>query len=94
MPVVKSVDILSVAKIGTLFGVVMGLVWGIFYGLIAASMMGRFAPMWFGAVSGVAVLIIMPVFGTIMGFIGGAIHAFLYNVFAGWVGGINLEFQE
>jgi len=94
MPVVRSVDILSVAKIGTLFGIVMGLVWGIFYGLIAASMMGRFAPLWFGAVSGVAVLVFMPIFGAIMGFIMGAIHAFLYNVFAGWVGGINLEFQQ
>jgi hypothetical protein len=36
----------------------------------------------------------MPVFGAIMGFIMGAIHAFLYNVFAGWVGGIGLEFQQ
>jgi len=70
------------------------LVWGIFYGFIAASMMGRFAPRWFGAVSGVAALIFMPVFGAIMGFIMGAIHAFLHNVFAGWVGGINLEFQQ
>ncbi len=32
--------------------------------------------------------------GVIAGFIGGAIHAFLYNMFAGWVGGINLEFQQ
>ena len=30
MPVVRSVDILSVAKIGALFGIVMGLVWGDF----------------------------------------------------------------
>ena len=78
VPVIKSADILSVAKIGALFGIVMGRVWGIFYGLIAASMMGRFAPLWFGAVSGVAALIFMPVFGAIMGFIMGAIHASLH----------------
>ncbi len=83
MPVVKSVDILSVAKIGALFGIVMGLVWGIFYGLIAASMMGRFAPLWFGAVSGVAVLVFMPILGAIMGFIMGAIHAFLITYLRG-----------
>ncbi|HJX56551.1 MAG TPA: DUF3566 domain-containing protein [Methanoregula sp.] len=94
MPVVRSVDILSVAKIVALFGIVMGLVWGIFYGLIAASMMGRFAPLWFGAGSGVVVLVVMPIFGAIMGFIMGTIHAFLYNIFAGWVGGIKLEFQQ
>lgn len=93
MPVLKSVDIVSVAKIGALFGIVMGLVWGIFYGLLAASMMGRVAPLWFGAISGVAVLIIMPVLGAVLGFIMGGVHAFLYNVFSGWVGGISLEFQ-
>jgi len=85
---------LSVAKIGALSGIVMGLVWGIFYGLIAASMTGRFAPLWFGAGSGVVVLIFMPVFGAIMGFIAGAVHAFQYNVFAGQVGGISLEFHR
>ena len=94
MTVVKSVNIPSDAKIGTLFGIVMGPAWGIFYGLLAASVMGRVAPVWFGAASGVAVLVIMPVLGAIMGFIMGAIHAFLYNVFAGWAGGINLEFGQ
>ena len=93
MPVVQHVDILSLAKIGALFGFVMGIVWGIMYGMLAAAMLGRFAP-GFGAVGGIAVLIIMPVCGVIMGFIMGAVHAFLYNVFAGWVGGIRLEFRE
>jgi hypothetical protein len=93
MPVVKSVNILSVAKIGALFGIVMGLVWGIFFGTIAASRIGRVAP-GIGAVSGVALIVIMPVLGLIAGFIAGAVHAFLYNIFAGWVGGINLEFQQ
>jgi hypothetical protein len=93
MPVVQRIDILSVAKIGALFGLVMGIVWGIFYGMLAAAMLGRFAP-GFGAMGGIALLIIMPVCGIIMGFIMGAVHAFLYNVFAGWVGGIRLEFKE
>jgi hypothetical protein len=92
--VVKSVDILSVAKIGALLGIGIGLVWGIFYGFIAVSMMGRFVPGWTGAVSGVVILIIMPLVGALTGFIKGAIHAFLDNVFAGLVGGINREFQH
>jgi len=29
-----------------------------------------------------------------MGFIMGAVHAFLDNAFAGWAGGIRLEFKE
>jgi len=93
MPVVKSVNIMSVARIGALFGIVMGLVWGIFFGTIAAARIGRFTP-GLGAISGIALIVIMPVIGVIAGFVGGAIHAFLYNVFAGWVGGINLEFQQ
>ncbi len=51
MPVLHSIDILSVAKIGALFGLVMGIVWGIFYGMLAAAMLGRFAP-GFGASGG------------------------------------------
>ena len=93
MPVVKCVNILSVARIGALFGIVMGLVWGAFFGTIAAARMGRFVP-GLGAIRGVALIVIMPVIGVIAGFIGGAIHAFLYNMFAGWVGGITLEFQQ
>ncbi|MFY9799797.1 MAG: DUF3566 domain-containing protein [Methanoregula sp.] len=93
MPVLHSIDILSVAKIGALFGLVMGIVWGIFYGMLAAAMLGRLAP-GFGAFGGIVLLIIMPVCGVIMGFIMGAVHAFLYNVFAGWVGGIRLELKE
>ena len=38
MPVVKRIDIMSLAKIFTLFGVVVGLVLGIFYGVIATLM--------------------------------------------------------
>jgi len=66
---------------------------GIFFGTITASRIGRVAP-GIGEVSGVALIVIMPVMGLIAGFIAGAVHAFLYNVFAGWAGGINLEFQH
>jgi hypothetical protein len=93
MPVVKRVDVFSVAKIGALFGLVMGIVWGIFYGMLAAARIGRVAP-FFGAFSGIALLILMPICGILIGCIMGAIHAFLYNVFAGWIGGISVEFKE
>ncbi len=93
MPVIQHIDVLSLAKIGALFGLVMGIVWGIFYGMLAAAMLGRFTP-GVGAIGGVAILIIMPVVGIVMGFIMGAVHAFLYNIFAGWVGGVRLEFKE
>ena len=93
MPVVKSIDVMSLAKIMTLFGVVVGLVLGIFYGIIAASVgIHRGFPII--AVAGIALVVIMPILGAVFGFISGVVHAFLYNVFAKWVGGVNLEFQQ
>ena len=71
----------------------MGFVWGIFYGLPVTSVIGRVGPGWL-VVGGMAVLIVMPVLGAVIGFVLGVIHAFLQNVFAGWVGGINLEFSQ
>ncbi len=36
----------------------------------------------------------MPIIYIIMGFIGGVIGAFIYNVSAKWVGGVEIEFEE
>jgi hypothetical protein len=38
--------------------------------------------------------IIMPVIYIIFGFVGGVIGAFIYNLSAKWVGGIEIEFEE
>jgi hypothetical protein len=93
MPILKSVDIMSLAKITTLFGVVIGLVMGIFYGIVA-TVIGIHRGFALGAIAGIALVFIMPILGAVCGFISGVVHAFLYNVFAKWVGGINLEFQQ
>jgi predicted PurR-regulated permease PerM len=93
MPILKSVDMMSLAKIATLFGVVVGLVMGIFYWVIAAAI-GIHRGFAIGAIAGIALVIIMPILGAVCGFISGVVHAFLYNVFAKWVGGVNLEFQQ
>ena len=90
MPMLKSVDLMSLAKINTLFGVVFGLV-----GAIIAAVIGfhrGFVTV--GAFAGIALIILIPFLGAVCGFISGVVHAFLYNVFAKWVGGINLEFQQ
>jgi hypothetical protein len=90
MPILKSVDIMSLAKIATLFGVVVGLVAAI----IAAVTGIHRGFVTVGAFAGIALIIIMPFLGAVCGFISGVVHAFLYNVFAKWVGGVNLEFQQ
>jgi hypothetical protein len=95
MPVLVHVGVLSVAKISALFGLILGLAWGILLSLFAIAsvsvmdgMQGAGGP---GAWAGILVILLAALLGAIGGFISGALTAFLYNVFAGWVGGIDLD---
>ncbi len=47
----------------------------------------------FGALFGVSAIVILPIVYGIMGFVGGAIFAWLYNLVAGMTGGIELDLQ-
>ena len=90
MAVIKSVEIMSWAKIHALFGIVFGLIYGIMVGLIFTAVgvsMDRGGMTAFG----IASVIIFPIIFGIMAFIGGAITAFLYNLFAARIGGIQVE---
>ena len=42
---------------------------------------------------GVASVIVLPIMFAIMGFIGGAIGAFIYNIVAKYVGGLQLDLK-
>jgi hypothetical protein len=86
--VLKHVGVLSAAKIMALLGLVFGLIYGAFFSALLPMMPGVSA---FAALGAVALIIGGILFGAIFGFIYGAVVAFLYNVFAGWVGGIQLD---
>lgn len=95
--VIKSVGALSCAKIvGTLYAVI-GLLIGACFSLIA--MVGGFAAggeRGLGAYStmfGIAGIVVLPIVYGILGFITTLIGAWLYNVLAGMVGGVELEVQ-
>jgi hypothetical protein len=93
MTVIKSIDIISWAKIHALFGIVFGLIYGIVIGIMGAAIGAKYAMpgvTTFGLLS----IIIFPIIFGIMSFIVGAIMAFLYNIFAGSVGGIEIELVE
>jgi transmembrane protein DUF3566 len=94
MHVLKSVGVMSLAKImGLLYGCI-GLIFAPFFLLIglAGSLAGQNkAP--FAGVFGVVFAILMPVIYGVMGFVFGAIFAFIYNLLAKWVGGIELEVE-
>lgn len=94
--IVKRIGPLSLAKIsGMLYGL-MGLIIGAFISLFSV-VGGAFAPgkdagvvgMLFGA----AAIVILPIFYGLLGFVMSLIGAALYNLVAGWVGGVELDVQ-
>jgi membrane associated rhomboid family serine protease len=98
MHIVKSVGVMSVAKIfGMIYGC-MGLIFVPFFliiaviGSFAGSLTGQ-ANNPFAGIFGVVFAIFMPLLYGAFGFIGGAIGALLYNLFAKWVGGFELELE-
>ena len=97
---IKRVGVLSFARISGIVGAGLGLIIGVIYGLIimtvgAAMMSGRGGPgAGFGIVGGLFVMILIPALYGIMSFVFGALYAFVYNIAAGFVGGVELELQE
>lgn len=93
MHIVKSIEPFSVAKIaGMIYGCLGLLIAPVFLliGVMGATL-GQNNP--FAGIFSVGFAVLIPflygVFGFIMGFIG----ALLYNLFARWVGGVELELE-
>lgn len=97
--IIRRVGVLSLAKISGVLYAVFGFIIGIFFslaGLITssfASSMGRDSGM-FGALFGVGAIILLPIFYGVLGFVTSAIAAWLYNLIAGWVGGLEIELED
>jgi len=101
---IKKLGVLSVAKMQGVMGLVIGLIIGVIYGLIiiAYSLLGAsilkgnssLAVGGGGVVVGIIAMIAIPIIYGIIGFIGGAIGAILYNLFAGMVGGVEIEVES
>lgn len=100
---IKKLGVLSVAKIEAAIMLVMCLLISIPYGLfiigfslMGASIGGRggLALGGGGVIAGLLVMVGLPIFYGVIGFIAGAIAALLYNLFAGMVGGIEIEVES
>lgn len=96
MVVLKRLGVLSVAKLQALTMAVFGLLIGLIYAFIGiiASAIGGGAEAALGIGLSLLAIIFVPIIYGIFGFIVGAIGAFVYNLFAGWVGGIEMEFSQ
>jgi hypothetical protein len=92
MHMVKSVGVMSVAKIMGLVYACIGLIFIPFFLLmgVVGSLAGQ-AKNPFAGIIGVVFAILAPFLYGVMGFIIGAIGALLYNLFAIWVGGFEIE---
>jgi len=95
---VKSIGVLSFAKIsGVCYGI-LGLLIAPFFllmGLISGfggRSGGRVGP-GLGPVFGVGLAILMPLIYGVMGFVLGAIGSFIYNAVASWLGGIEVDLE-
>jgi hypothetical protein len=98
--VLKTLAPLPLAKIYALSMAFFGLVFGIFFALISAFIgavgaeaMGS-SGLLLGAGLGFGAIIVFPIFYGVMGFLMGLIGAAVYNLFAKWVGGMELELEE
>jgi len=93
----RSVGVLSVAKMmGAIYGLLGLLFLPIFLIAGAAGLMGGGDNKMAGAAVGVGMIvmaILMPLIYGAMGFVCGAIGAFLYNFLAGRLGGIEMNLQ-
>ena len=98
--VIRRIGVGSAAKVGGALYAAIGLVMGcIFAGisLVGAGFMANApnndVPPWIAPMFGVGAIIVAPIFYGVMGLIGGAIGAFVYNLIAAVAGGLELEVQ-
>ena len=95
MQVIKSVGVLSVGKVMGLLYAAIGLIIVPFFLLISAmqALSGK-AGAEFGLAMAIVMTILLPVVYGVFGFIGGVIMAFLYNLIAGRIGGIEIDLNS
>ena len=99
----KRVGIFSSAKISGIVGAGLGLIIGVIYGLImmtvGAAMLtqnssGAGPGAGVGIIGGLIMMIVIPIFYGVLSFIFGALYAVIYNIAAGFVGGLEMEFEN
>ena len=87
MTVIKAIGVLSVAKISGTIGALVGLVFGIPFAVVAYF---AGSTLQLGAGGWVALVALPLIYGA-LGFVGGALYAWLYNIVSGLVGGIEVD---
>jgi hypothetical protein len=92
--VIRRVAPLSVAKISGALYALMGLIVGALFSLasVAGGLMARQdGGAMFGALFGVGAIVLFPILYGVLGFLVTLVAAWLYNLAAGWVGGVEID---
>ncbi len=91
--VLRRIGPLSAAKISGVMYVVFGLIVGFFFTVAALLMSSSPDAPPSGMLFGVGAVLVLPVLYGVLGFVAGLVGASLYNLFAGVVGGVELDLE-
>ena len=94
--VINRIGPVSLAKLSGTFYAIIGLLIGAFFSLFAmagAMAAGQDEAGMFGAIFGVGAIVLFPLLYGCLGFVASLIGAWLYNILAGMVGGVELDIR-
>ncbi len=98
--VIRRIGVMSAAKITGALYAALGLIAGCIlatFSMMSAGFMANAGnsdvPSWIAPIFGIGAIVIAPIFYGVMGLIGGAVAAAIYNLVAGVAGGLDLEVQ-
>ena len=96
---IKSVGVMSVARITASIYGIFGLIAGVLFSLATLAGFGLSEGVsesvsWMGPFFGLGAILALPVLYFVMGFLGGAIGAWVFNNVAASVGGLEIVIEE
>ncbi len=92
MQELKGIDVLSFAVVMGLVHAVIGVVFGVIAAIVGSTILGFLGGAALGTLSALAI-IVYPILFFIMGFIGGAVFAIVYNFVASHYRGIRINLE-
>ncbi len=91
---IQKVGVMSTAKLHafilTILALIMGIIYALFFGISMGVQFGAGA----GLLAAAACLILLPIIYGVMGFVLGALMAWIYNIAARKIGGLEIELSE
>jgi hypothetical protein len=98
---IKKLDPVSLAKVMGVLYALLGFIIGLFFAAFGSIFSGLMeaggeeaSSSAFSNMFGIGSIIFFPIMYGIIGLIGGVLTGFLYNLVAGWVGGIKMDVGE